>query len=52
MPSFSELDVNFTSLNLVHRAYAPNYPRISKELTVTVEHIRMIVCSTTVHRML
>lgn len=52
MPYFSEVNVKFTALNLVHRGYIPNYTRISRELAVTVEHIRMIVCSKTVHRML
>lgn len=39
MPYFSEVDVKFWALNLVHQRYTPNYTRISKELTMTLLNI-------------
>lgn len=39
MPYFSEVDVKFRALNLVHQRYTPNYTRISKELTMILLNI-------------
>lgn len=39
MPYFSEVDVKFRALSLVHQGYTPNYTRVPKELTVTLLNI-------------